>query len=109
MKHAIRTTVLLAATLAATTFGGTTSPAYAEGPCPAGSWLDIESGARIHRSSDLASPVDGIYYKGHQVRIRQVLGSPGVTPEWVNITDLTTNVTGWVHGSVTSCLASTSP
>ncbi|KAA5825451.1 hypothetical protein F1721_32980 [Saccharopolyspora hirsuta] len=108
MKHAIRTAILTTATLAATALGGL-NPAHAEGACPPGSWLEIDNGARIHRSSDLNSPVDGLYYRTHGFELHQVLGTPGTQPEWVNITDLTTKVTGWVHGSAAPCLAQTSP
>ncbi|TDD41371.1 hypothetical protein [Saccharopolyspora elongata] len=88
---------------------GLTATAHAEGACPPGTALSIQDGARIHRAADLKSPVDGVYYKAHAYRVHQFVGGAPTTPEWVNLTDDTNGVTGWVHGSVAACLGLTPP
>ncbi|MGW3473092.1 hypothetical protein ACWDKQ_32570 [Saccharopolyspora sp. NPDC000995] len=95
--------------LAGLLMSGVGGAAYAEGSCPAGYSFSIQDGARIHRSNDLKSPVDGIYYTHHDYRVHQFLGGTSTTPHWVNLTDVTTGVSGWVNGSVATCFALTSP
>ncbi|MEV0700030.1 hypothetical protein AB0I53_19280 [Saccharopolyspora sp. NPDC050389] len=88
---------------------GLSGTAHAEGACPPGTALSIQDGARIHRAADLQSPVDGVYYKAHSYRVHQLVGGTPTTPDWVNLTDDTTRVTGWVHGGVAGCLGLTPP
>ncbi|WP_010310251.1 hypothetical protein [Saccharopolyspora spinosa] len=95
--------------LAGLLMSGVDGAAYGEGSCPAGYTFSIQDGARIHRSNDLKSPVDGIYYTHHDYRVHQFLGGTATTPHWVNLTDVTTAVSGWVNGSVATCFAPTSP
>ncbi|MGW5643685.1 hypothetical protein [Saccharopolyspora sp. NPDC003762] len=88
---------------------GLAGTAHAEGACLPGTALSIQDGARIHRTADLQSPIDGVYYKDHAYRVHQLVGGAPTTPDWINLTDDTTHVTGWVHGSVAACLGLTPP
>ncbi|MGI8311684.1 hypothetical protein [Saccharopolyspora hattusasensis] len=88
---------------------GEAGVAQAEGACPAGYAMSIGDGARIHRSPDLNSPVDGIYYTEHAFRVHQFVGGTPGLPDWVNMTNDNTGVTGWVHGSMAACLGLTPP
>lgn len=78
------------------------STAYAA-DCPSGYTLVIYDGARLHRAPALNSPVDGVYYRTHDYHIN------GFQPGWVNLTDDTTGVTGFVNDSVAHCAGITVP
>jgi hypothetical protein len=82
----------------------TTGMAHAEGSCPTGYGLFIEDGARIHRTSDANSPVDGLFYTTHRYWVHQFIGGTPTLPDWVNLTDQTTGVTGFIQGSVAYCV-----
>ncbi|MGW1680100.1 hypothetical protein [Saccharopolyspora sp. NPDC002376] len=108
MKH-LTQAALTAAALAVMALVGANTPAHAEGACPPGTGLFIDDGARIHRSNDLNSPVDGLYHTTHKIQVHEFLGGTPSIPDWIRITDTTTNVTGWLHSSVAACIALTSP
>lgn len=83
--------------------------AHAANPCPPGFGFTVNDGARIHRFPDLKSPVDGLYYSSHSYRVNRFIGGAPTTPEWVDFTNTTTGVSGFVHGSVAGCAGLTPP
>lgn len=65
-------------------------------PCPTspGPWTLHTSALNIRASASTSSTIVGILYKGQKWRVN----SYTKYETWVNITDLTTGVRGWVSG-----------
>jgi uncharacterized protein YgiM (DUF1202 family) len=71
-----------------------TAPAYYCNDAP-GPWKLYARALRIHSRPSTTSTVVGVLYKGQKWRVN----SWTRTENWVNITDLSTGVRGWVSGA----------